>query len=153
MVHDVWVMLNLYPYWVVLWVDVCNTFNLVSRSTIFPRVMTFAWFFGLVLPICLTIICTFISTVFFPSFLTWGFHNHFIEIRYTIGRSVVYSNSFLRFLPYSNIPPYLCFPFLSGWYTYNRSHIRCGFCIFIIIRKIISIWYFSATSECVIWSL
>jgi len=68
--------------------------------------------------------------MFFPGFLTWGFHSHFVKVRYTIrkpiGRSVVYSSSPILSSPYSNNSPYLCFPFLGGWYTYSIYCIKCG---------------------------
>jgi hypothetical protein len=37
MVHGVQTMLNLHPYWVVLWVNVHNAFNMVSRLVIFQH--------------------------------------------------------------------------------------------------------------------
>jgi len=71
-----------------------------------------------------------IPTIFFTSFLTWGSHNHFIGIRNMIGepiwKSIVWYGSSLHFLPYSNNPPNLCFPFVGEWYTYSRFHIKCG---------------------------
>jgi hypothetical protein len=42
--------------------------------------MVFVQFFGSTPPICSMILHTPIPTVFFPSFLTWGFHNHFAEL-------------------------------------------------------------------------
>jgi hypothetical protein len=37
MVHDIRVMLDLHPYWVVLQLDVYNTFNSMSKSAIFQE--------------------------------------------------------------------------------------------------------------------
>jgi hypothetical protein len=66
---------------------------------------------------------------FFLSLSTWGFHNHFVGIRYTtrgpFGRNVVCFNSLSHSSPYNNNPPYLCFPFIGKWYTYSRSCIKC----------------------------
>jgi len=106
----------------------------------FSRIMVFARFFGLIFPICLTILHMSIPIVFFSRFSTQGSHSHFVKIRYTtrgpIGRSVVCSGSFLCFSLYSSSPPYLCFPFLSKWYTYSKSHIRCDSYVFTIARVI-----------------
>jgi hypothetical protein len=113
--------------------------------------MIFTPFFGLFVSICLMIQCMPIPTVFFFGFSTWGFHSHFVKIRYTIGepirKNVVYFNSPLRFFPYSNNPPYLCFPFISGWYTYCRSCIRCGSCFFIVAGGVFSIRAFNLTNK------
>jgi hypothetical protein len=117
----------------------------------FSRIIIFAQFSKLAFPICLIILSMPIAIVFFLSFLTWRSHNHFIRVRYTIGgpigRNVVCLGSPSCYLPNSNSPPYLCFPFVSGWYTYNRSHIRCGSCFFIIISRILSIGAFSVANE------
>jgi hypothetical protein len=92
-----------------------------------------------------------ILTVFFSGFSTWGFHSHFIKVRSTtwgpIGKNVVYSSAPPHFLPYNNNTPFLCFPFLSGWYTYCRSHIRCGSYIFMIARRVINIKAFNVASK------
>jgi hypothetical protein len=86
---------------------------------------------------------------------TWGSHSHFVGIRYIIRgpirRNVVCSNSLSHSLPYNNSPPYLCFPLFGGWYTYNKSCIRCGFCVFMITGGIINIRFFNVTSK--VWSL
>jgi hypothetical protein len=86
-----------------------------------------------------------------PNISTWGSHSHFVEVKYMtkgpIEKNVVCSNSLLCFLPYNSSPPYLCFPFFSRWYTYNKSRIKCGFCIFIIVGKVINIRPFSVTIE------
>ncbi len=121
----------------------------------FLGVMVFIQFFGSFFPICLTILCTSISTIFFSNFSTWEFHSHFVGIRYItwgpIERNVVYFGSLLRFSPYNNLP-YLCFPFLGGRYTYSRSYIRCGSYIFTIVGGIISIRALSAISKmCSLW--
>jgi hypothetical protein len=99
-----------------------------------------------------------IPIVFFPGFPTWGFHSHFVKVRYTtrghIGRNVVCSSSLSRSSAYSSNPPYLCFPFFNGWYTYSRSYIKCGSCIFTITRGIISNGFLSATNKvCILVSL
>jgi hypothetical protein len=56
------------------------------------------------------------------NFLIGGSHNHFIEIKYMtrgpVGRNGVCFNSPLRFSPYNNNPPSLCFPFVG---TYSTS--------------------------------
>jgi hypothetical protein len=112
--------------------------------------MIFAQFFGSNFPICSTILCMPIPTIFFPSFPTWGFHIHFIEVKYMIGgpigRSVVCFGSPLCSSPYSSNPPYSCFPFLSGWYTYSMSCVKCGSCVFTIVG-VINIRSISATNE------
>jgi hypothetical protein len=63
--------------------------------------------------------------------LTWGSLKHFIKIKYMtrrpIERNVVCYLSPPHSLHYNNNPPYLCFPFVSKWYAYNRSHIKCGY--------------------------
>jgi hypothetical protein len=92
-----------------------------------------------------------IPTIFFLSFPTWGSHIHFVKIRYItrrpIRRKVVCSNSLSRSPPYSNNPPYLCCPFVGGWYTYSKSYIRRGFYFFTIVRGIFNIGDFSAANE------
>jgi hypothetical protein len=92
-----------------------------------------------------------IPSVLFSSFLTQRFHYHFVKVRYTIGgpirKNMVCFCSLLCFLPYSSNPPYLCFPFLGRWYTYNRSRIICGSCVFTIVGRIINIRAFNVTSE------
>ncbi len=131
--------------------DVCNAFNSVSWSTIFRELwslfssldqfFSFVWWFY-TRPSPLYI---------FLGFLTWGFHNHFVEIMYMtrapIGRSIVCSGSFSHFSHYSSNPPYLCFPFLSKWYTYSKSQIKCGSYVFTIIIRVININTLSAISE------
>jgi hypothetical protein len=97
------------------------------------------------------ILCTPILTVFFLDFLTWRSYSHFVGVRYIIGghigRNVVYSGSLWCSLPYINNTPYLCFPFLGGWYTYSKSHVKCRSCVFTIAGGVISIKSFSATNE------
>jgi hypothetical protein len=113
--------------------------------------MVFVWFFGSTFPICLMILHMYIPIAFFLGFSTWGFHIHFVEIKYMtrgpIGRSVVCFGSFSHFLPYIKNPPYLCFPFFSKWYTYSKSQIKCGFYVFTIAIGVISINTLSAISE------
>jgi hypothetical protein len=117
----------------------------------FLGVTIFARLFGSTFRICLMILCTLIPIVFFSSFLTWGSHSHFVEIMYMtrgpIGRNVVCSRSPSCSLPYSNSPPYLCFPFIGGWYTYSRSYIRCGFYFFMIVPRVFSIGVFNGANE------
>jgi hypothetical protein len=131
-------------------VDVRNTFNSVSWLVIFQKLRSlFDFLFWL-------------SHLFddsthvhfhciFLKLHDMEFHNHFVKVRYIIGgpigRNVVYSGSFSRYLPYNNNTPHLCFPFLGGWYTYSRSHTRCGSCIFMIVRRVINIRFFSAAKE------
>ncbi len=83
--------------------------------------MVYKILWKLTILVCLTIICTPIPIVFFSGFPTCGFHSHFVEVKYTtrgpIGRNVVCFGSPSHFSPYSNNPPYLCFPFLGEWYT------------------------------------
>ncbi len=83
--------------------------------------------------------------------MTWGSHSHFVSVRYTtrefIRRNIVYYGSPLHFSCYNNSPPYLCFPFLGKWYTYNRSCIKCDFYLFTIATGIINIRAFNAAIE------
>jgi hypothetical protein len=113
--------------------------------------MIFIRLFGSALPICSTTLHTPIPILFFPSFPTWGFHTHFVKIRYrtraSIGRNVDCSSSPSCFSPYNSNTPYLCFPFLGKWYTYNKSYVKYGSCIFMIARKVINIRFFSVVSE------
>jgi hypothetical protein len=71
--------------------------------------MVFVWFFGLDFPICSMILSTPIPIVFFLGFPTWGFHNHFVEVRYMIGgrieKNIVYFGSPSRSSFYNNSPP------------------------------------------------
>jgi hypothetical protein len=89
-------------------------------------------------------------TIYFLGFSTWGFHNHFVRVKYMtrgpIGRNV-YFGSLQCFSFYNNIPPYLCFPFIGRRYTYNKSHIRCGFCFFTIVVGVFNLKAFSATNK------
>lgn len=48
----------------------------------FSRVIVFTQFSRSTFSICLMILCTPIHIIFFLSFLTWGFHNHFVKIMY-----------------------------------------------------------------------
>ncbi len=64
-----------------------------------------------------------------------------------IGRNVVCFGSPLHFLTYSNSPPYLCFPFLGGWYKYSKSHITFGSYIFMIAKGVINIRAFNAANK------
>ncbi len=97
MVHDVRVMLDLHPNWVMLQVDVYSTsFQYGVTINHFSRVTIFIWFFKSFFYICSTILCTPIPTVIFSSLLTWGFHTHFVHFvrikhttRRSIGRSVL----------------------------------------------------------------
>ncbi len=97
------------------------------------------------------ILCMPIPIIFFSSFMTWGFHNHFIGVRYTPrgpnGRSVICSGSPLHSLPYNSSPPYLCLHFFGRWYMYSRFRIRCALCVFTVVAWVISIKAFSATSK------
>jgi hypothetical protein len=131
-------------------VDVYNAFNLVLVSH-FLRVTIFVWFSKLTFPIHSTILCTPIPIIFFSSFSTWGSHSHFVGVRYTIGgpieKNTICFSSPLHFSPYNNSPPYLCFPFVGGWYTYNRFCINCGSYFFTIATWIFNIKTFNATSE------
>ncbi len=117
----------------------------------FSRVTIFAQFFGSTFSICLMILCTPIPIVFLLGLLTWGFHNHFVKVRYTtrrpIERSIICFGSLSHYLPYNNNPPYLCFPFIGRWHTYNSSCIKCGFCFFMIGARIFSIRTFDAANE------
>jgi hypothetical protein len=135
--------------WVVLHVDVRNTFNLVSWLVIFQELWylrySLNWFSHLfdvsthTHPHCI-----------FRRLFNKGFHSHFVKVRYIIGgrigKNIVYFGSFSHYLPCSNSTPHLCFPFFNGWYTYSRSRIRCGFCIFTIIGGVICIRSFSAAN-------
>jgi hypothetical protein len=113
--------------------------------------MVFTQIYKSIFPLCLTIICMPIPTVFFSSFLTWEFHNHFIQIKYTIGgpigKNIVCSCLLSCFSPYNNNSPYLWFPFVNKWYTYSRSFIWCGSYFFTIVGGIFNIRTFNATSE------
>jgi uncharacterized membrane protein len=86
---------------------------------------------------------------------TWGSHSHFIKIKYAIrgpiGWNIVCSSSPSHSSPYNNNPPYFCFPLFGEWYTYSRSCIKCGFCVFTIIGGIINIRFFNAANK--VWSL
>jgi len=113
--------------------------------------MVFAWFSRLNFPICLTMLCTPIPTIFFSCFLTWGFHSHFIKVKYItrgpIGKNVVCPNSLLQSSPYNYNPPYLCFLFVGGWYTYIRYWSNVVPISFMIAIKNFNIKAFNATSE------
>jgi hypothetical protein len=113
--------------------------------------MVFVRFFGSTFPICSMILHTPIPTLFFLIFLPWGFHNHFVKVRYItrgpIRRSAVCYGSPSHSSPYSGSPPYLCFPFFGRWYTHSRSRIKCGSYVFMIVWWIINIRYFSAANE------
>jgi hypothetical protein len=117
----------------------------------FSRIIVFGWLSRSFLFICLMNLCTFIPIVFLSSFLTWGFHSHFVGVRYTtkgpIERNVVHFGSHSCSLPYSINPPYLCFPFTHEWYAYSRSYIKCDFLFFSIAIGIFNIRAFSVANE------
>jgi hypothetical protein len=113
--------------------------------------MVFTQISGSFFPICSTIIYMPIPTVFFSSFLTWRFHNYFVQIKYTIrgpiGRNIVYSSLLSCVLLYSNNSPYLWFPFVNKLYAYNRSFIQCGSYFFTIVGGIFNVKTLNAISE------
>jgi len=119
-----------------------------------PRVKVFAQFIGLTFPICLMILHMPIPIIFFSGFPTWCFHNHFVELGTWHGDSLggtLFVLVHLRIFCLIVATPHLCFPFFNKWYTYIRSCIRCGFCVFTIARGVINIKAFSATNKCVAW--
>jgi len=69
--------------------------------------MNFAWFFKLFFSICSMILHMSIPIILFSSFSTWGFHSHFVGVKYTtresIGRSIVYFGSSSCFSPYTTV--------------------------------------------------
>jgi hypothetical protein len=117
----------------------------------FLRVMVFTQILESNFPICSTIVCMPIPTVFFSSFSTWRSHNHFVQVKYTIGgpirMNIICFNLLSCSSPYSNNSPYLWFPFVNKQYAYSRSFIQCGSCFFIIIGGIFNIRTFSAVNE------
>jgi hypothetical protein len=121
------------------------------HSQHFFKVTILTQFFGLTFFIYLIILCMPIPIIFFLGVLTWGFHSHFVRVRYMtrgpIGRNFVYYGSPLHSLPYSNNSPSLCFPFVGGLYTYSRSHIRCGSYFFTIVAKLFNIRVFCVVGE------
>jgi hypothetical protein len=85
MVHGVWMMLNLTQIgWCHKWMFVTPSIWCYDqpffRSYDLRPIPS-----KLVFPIYSTILHTPIPTIFFSSFLTWRFHSHFVEVRYTIG--------------------------------------------------------------------
>jgi hypothetical protein len=60
-----------------------------------------------------------IPTIYILNFPTWGSHNHFAKVKYMtwgpIGKNIVCFGSYLCPSPYSNSPPYLCFPTLVDY--------------------------------------
>jgi hypothetical protein len=87
--------------------------------------------------------------IFFLGFLTWGFHSHFVGVKYTIkgpiGNNVVWIGSFLHSSPYSSSPPCV-FPSSVGdmHIVGPTSNVVC---FFITIIRIFSIKTFSATNK------
>lgn len=127
-IYEVWMMLNLHLDCVLLQVNVCNVFNLMSWSTIFFKL----WFlFG-----SLNDFFSFVQWLYAYSSPSYSFqtyqHGDFIIILLKsatqhggpIGRIVVYYGWSLQFLIYSSNPPYLGLPFVGRWYACNRSCIR-----------------------------
>ncbi len=117
MVHGIWVMLDLHLNWVVLQVDVCNTFNSKSQSTIFQELLFFPDSLNHFFP-CLTILCQLIPNVLFSSFSTWKFHRYCIKVGYMtkgpIGKTLVGFGSPLCFhLTLTTRPTYV-FPSLAN---------------------------------------
>jgi hypothetical protein len=87
----------------------------------------------------------------FPSFSPWGSHNHFVGVRYMI-RGTHWREHCLFWLTFmlfalQQQPTLLVFSFLNRWYTYSRSYIRCGSCVFIIAREFINIKSFGVAIE------
>ncbi len=113
--------------------------------------MVFAWFFGSFFTICLTILCMPIPIIYFLHFLAWGFHNHFVRIRYMIrdplGRTLFALVHFCIFHPITTSHPICVFPFVREWYANDRSCVKCGFWFFTIVAWIFSIKVFSVASE------
>ncbi len=135
--------------WCYRWMFVTPSIWCYSQQNF--KIMVFSQFYGSIFFIYLTILCTPIPIIFFLGFLTWAFHNHFVRVKYMtrgpIRKSVVCSGSPLRFLPYNNNSPYLCFPFVGKWYKYSRSRIRCRSYFFTIVARLFNIRVFSVVSE------
>jgi hypothetical protein len=68
-------------------------------------------------------------------------------IGWPIGRNIVCSNPPSHFLPYNNSPLYLCFPFVGWWFTYSKSHIKCGSCFLTIVTRVFSMRVFGVANE------
>jgi hypothetical protein len=109
---------------------ILSTITNVFWRYIFQELLFSPHFLNQLFPFIWKFPCMPMPIVFFSGFSTHGSHNHFVGITYTtrgpIGRNIVCSSLPLHSSPYINNPPYLCFPFVGGWYTYGRSHIRCG---------------------------
>jgi hypothetical protein len=125
----------------------CIVGSQVLLVATFKSCTVFIWFFRSTFPICSTILCTPIPIIFFLRFLTWGSHNHFIRVRYTIRgptkRNIICFNSHSHFSPYNNNPPYFCFPFIGEWCVYNKSNIKCDSFFFTIVGRDLNIKSFS----------
>ncbi len=122
MVHGIWAMLYFHQDWVVLQMDICNAFNLVSWS--FDDFMHDH-------PHCI-----------FLRFSTWGFHSHFIDIKYMIegpiGRNVVCSGSPSCSSPYTTTHHICVFILLV-----DDTHI-IGFTLDVVfVFFMITTWVFS----------
>ncbi len=79
--------------------------------------------------------------------ISQSFRRSYVHDMGPIQRNIVYFNSLLHFLLYSNNPPYLCFPFIGGRYVYSRFCIRYDSYFFLIIGRIFNIRAFNVANK------
>jgi len=125
MVHGVKATLNLHPKWVVLHVDVWNTFNLVSRTTIFQELRSFIDFSHLFVDFMHAHFHYIFRKLYLSMGISLSFHPSLIHNMGSFGRNVVWTSSFSNSLSYYNNPLYLCFFFIGKWYAHSWSCFTC----------------------------
>lgn len=134
--------------------DIHNAFISISWTINFQELLIFIGTLDQIFSFVQCIYVCLSPLYIFTSFLTWGFHNHFVRIWYMIvgsfGQNVVRLNTPLHFPPYCSNPLFVFFPhsrmihellvMFHMWYLFWM--ITCKIC------RILSIWLM----KYVIWS-
>ncbi len=118
--------------------------------------MIFVWFFKSNFPICSMLLHMPIPTILFSGFLTWGFHSHFVKVRYMtwglVGRSIVCFGSPLCFSPYIATDPTCVFLFVAN-NTHIEGLISNAVPAFLRLQKKLSaLSLLMQPTKCVVWS-
>ncbi len=116
MVYYIQTMLNLYPNWVVLQVDVHKTFNSVSQLANFRNYGLRLVFWIIFYHLFDNFMHAHPHYIFFRLFnmgISQSFCQNQVHDKGPIGRNIVCFGSLLGSPPHKNIPPYLCFSFCS----------------------------------------
>jgi hypothetical protein len=139
--------------WYYKWTSIMPSICIMDNQ--FLRVTIFYWYFGSIFPICFMILGVPITTIFFISFSTWGFHNHFIWIwhmtTWSFGWNLVHPTTTTHLLLFFLHSPMICislimfkmwymfffFSFIGGVCTLRTFHLIDKMCSLVSIRIIL----------------